>query len=529
MKLLAAIFFLIFGSSPCFSSSIQGKQLPRMTTDVEEVSGKSFDYIIVGGGTTGCPLAATLSEKFSVLLVERGSSPFENQLILDKHYYGLSLLHTDEYTSVAQSFTSVDGIANLRGRVLGGSSALNGGFYSRASEDFINQVGWDKELVHDAYTWVESRVVFKPELTPFQTVAEFSFLEAGILPYNGYSLEHVEGTKIGGSIFDNCGRRHTSADLLEAANPNNMVVLLNATVKNVIFYEKGNTTEKIARGIRFIKSDGSSDKTYEAYIKKHSNLSSKGDVILAAGALGSPQILMLSGIGSFKHLKNFDVPLVLNLKEVGRDMKDNPGIATLVDSKPQNRQPDTPQVVGIAEDFKVIIEAGILPVSLNTSRVPIAAKLAFPSSKGKLRLNNTDPRKNPSVKFNYLAKEEDTKGCVKLLGLLQRVARSESISLFLGTEHKNNLMMTTEDELKKFCKNNVRTFYHYHGGCLIGSVVDKDYRVKCVRGLRVIDGSTFSESPGTNPMATLLMLGRYQGIKILQERKSFSANSTDPQ
>ncbi|KAL6187697.1 hypothetical protein ACLB2K_039092 [Fragaria x ananassa] len=82
--------------------------------------------------------------------------------------------------------------------------------------------------------------------------------------------------------------------------------------------------------------------------------------------------------------------------------------------------------------------------------------------------------------------------------------------------------MSTEEELQKLCKKNVRTFYHYHGGCTKGSVVDKNYRVYGVMGSRVIDGSTFLESPGTNPMATLLMLGRYQGVKILQDRKEAS-------
>lgn len=210
-----------------------------MTSDAKEVAGKSFDYIVVGGGTAGCPLAATLSEKFSVLLIERGGSPYGNPWVMEKRYYGFSLIETDEFSSVAQDFKSADGVRNCRGRVLGGSSAINGGFYSRASEDFIDKVDWDKELVKDAYTWVESKIVSIPELTPWQTVVEFGLLEAGILPYNGYSLEHIEGTKISGSIFDVWGIRHTSADLLKAANPKNIVVVLNATVKNIIFEGNG--------------------------------------------------------------------------------------------------------------------------------------------------------------------------------------------------------------------------------------------------------------------------------------------------
>ncbi|XP_030483090.2 (R)-mandelonitrile lyase-like [Cannabis sativa] len=532
-----AVFFFLIRWSLCFpiprqtmpacsTTPTQEKRLPHMTSNVNEISGKSFDYIIVGGGTTGCPLAATLSERFSVLLVERGGSPYGNPLIMDKRFYGLSLIQNDENSSVAQSFISEDGVPNLRGRVLGGSSALNGGFYSRASGDFVKQAGWNEEMVKDAYEWIESKVVFKPELTPWQTVAEFSFLETGILPYNGYSLEHIEGTKVGGSIFDQCGRRHTSADLLMAGNSKNITVLLNATVMDVFFGNNSKTEEKIALGIRFIKSDGSSHKIHRVYLNQPNDSSSLGDVILAAGALGSPQILMLSGIGSYKHLKSFNLPLVTDLKRVGHGMKDSPGLAVYVDSKPQKRLPDPPQVVGITDNFKTIIQSLVLPLSFNQTRIPIATKLSFTASEGKLELTNTDPRNNPSVKFNYLDKEEDSKGCIRMAKLLQKVESSQSIAWYLGTEKHNNhvLAMTSEDELKKFCKKNVRTFYHYHGGCLVGSVVDKDYRVYGVEGLRVVDGSTLSESPGTNPMATLLMLGRYQGKKIIQERTS-SANS----
>lgn len=129
------------------------------------------------------------------------------------------------------------------------------------------------------------------------------------------------------------------------------------------------------------------------------------------------------------------------------------------------------------------------------------------------------------MEFNYLAKEKDLEQCVKMVRLLHIVTKSESVSLFLGIKSKpqENLMprASSDKELRKLCKNNVITYYHY-GGCAVGSVVGEDYRVYGIEGLRVIDGSTFRESPGTNPMATLLMLRRYQGIKILEQRKETS-------
>ncbi|XP_054822971.1 (R)-mandelonitrile lyase-like [Prosopis cineraria] len=522
-KLLTVLLFSFANLALPFPFEFQqGSRRWHTTSDVREVAGKYYDYIVVGGGTAGCPLAATLSEKFSVLLVERGSSPYEKPLVVEKRYYGFPLLNTDEYTSVAQSFTSEDGISNVRGRVLGGSSAINGGIYSRASEEYVNKSGWDKKQVRDAYEWVESKVVFPPVfLSPWQSVAEFSLLEAGILPYNGFSLEHIRGTKISGSVFDGFGKRHTSADLLQAANPKTLTVLLNATVKGIIFYHNGNNNDTRARGIRFIQSNGSLEETHEAYINKHKNSSSWGDIILAAGALGSPQLLLLSGIGPYQQLRKFNISPVLELPGVGQGMQDNPCIAILVDTKPGKWLPDPPLVAGIADDMKIIVEAAIQPLTANSTRINVAAKLASPYSKGKLELKNKDPRLNPVVKFNYLASEKDMEACVKMTKLLYRIARTKSIAVFFGTGSLKKVT-STEYDLRNFCRKNVRTFYHYHGGCRVGSVVDRHYRVYGVKALRIIDGSTFSESPGTNPMATLLMLGRYQGKKILQEREKVS-------
>ncbi|KAK7368038.1 hypothetical protein VNO80_10060 [Phaseolus coccineus] len=524
-KLLLIAFVLFFLASLVLSVPLEPPGNIRqwhMTSDVKEVAGKSYDYIIVGGGTCGCPLAATLSEKFSVLLVERGGSPYGNPLVIDRRYYGIPLLETDKYMSVAQSFISQDGVGNVRGRVLGGSSAINGGFYSRASEEYVCKAGWDKKLVKEAYEWVESKVVFPPfYLSPWQSVAEFSILEAGVLPYNGFSLEHIKGTKISGSVFDEFGKRHTSADLLNAGNPENLTVLINATVKSIIFRHNSYRNETRAKGISFMQSNDTLDETHEAYIKKVQNSSSRGDVILAAGALGSPQLLLLSGIGPKEQLSRFNISLVRDMQGVGKGMQDNPCIAVLVDSKPQNRLPDPPQIAGITDDYKIIVEASILPLSSNSSRVNVAAKIAMPTSKGVLHLNNTDPRLNPSVRFNYLESENDMQECVKMTKLLERIARSKSIAFFLG-ESRQEKLTSADVDLRNFCKKNVRTIYHYHGGCTVGSVVDEHYKVYGIKGLRVLDGSTFSESPGTNPMATLLMLGRYQGLKILNERNAVS-------
>ncbi|KAL6001509.1 Protein TORNADO 1 [Asimina triloba] len=112
----------------------------------------------------------------------------------------------------------------------------------------------------------------------------------------------------------------------------------------------------------------------------------------------------------------------------------------------------------------------------------MGGKLAYPVSRGSLRLVSADPRQNPSAKFNYLAKEKDLDECVKMVPLIGEVAQSRSISAFLGRRQsrlssKEGTSSSYRKELRDLCKKNVKTIYYYHGGCLVGSVVDRDYRV----------------------------------------------------
>ncbi|KAJ8628205.1 hypothetical protein MRB53_021512 [Persea americana] len=519
------LYFILFVSlSICCFIHINAASIgPFITADVNEVAGKSFDYIVVGGGTCGCPLAATLSKSYSVLLVERGGSPYGNDLIEDESSLTLYSLITNESSSFAQPFVSEDGVANYRGRVLGGTTAINGGFYSRAGKDFIERAGWDAELVKDAYEWVESKVVFRPyQLTPWQSVVKEALVEAGVTPFNGFTLEHVKGTKITSRIFDGNRKRHTAADLLTFGNFERLTVLLNATVQNVIFQHAGNGRGPRARGIRFFNSYNNSSDVYEVYLNQPKKGGSWGDVILSAGALGSPQLLMLSGIGPHEHLKQLNIAPLINTTEVGKGIQDNPTLAFALNISQalQKQPPAGSQIVGIANDFRFIIGSLTVAMSLNTTSKIITAKIADPLSRGELRLNGTDPRQNPSVKFNYFEKESDLDECVQMARLIESAARTESIEKFLGRKQSGFVDggASTEEELREYCKKNVSSIGHYHGGCLVGSVVDGDYKVFGVDGLRVLDGSTFLDSPGSNPMATLMMLGRYQGIKMLRER-----------
>lgn len=197
-----------------------------------------YDYIVVGGGTAGCPLAATLSRGSKVLVLERGGSPYGNRNISNLAHFA-DTLADDSPGSPAQRFVSEDGVLNARARVLGGGSCLNAGFYSRASPAYARAAGWDGARANASYAWVERAVAHEPPVRRWQRALRDGLLEAGVGPDNGFTYDHLYGTKVGGTIFDRHGNRRTAADLLQYAHPPGITVLLRATVSRILFTREG--------------------------------------------------------------------------------------------------------------------------------------------------------------------------------------------------------------------------------------------------------------------------------------------------
>lgn len=153
----------------------------------------------------------------------------------------------------------------------------------------------------------------------------------------------------------------------------------------------------------------------------------------------------------------------------------------------------------------------------------ILEKIMGPISTGHLELRTRHPEDNPSVTFNYFKEPQDLQRCVEGISTIEKVIDSRPFSKFrfdyLSVPQLLNMTASapvnllprhynSSQSLEDFCKDTVMTIWHYHGGCQAGSVVDHDYKVMGVDALRVIDGSTFNVSPGTNPQATVMMLGR---------------------
>lgn len=544
----------------------EGYPFIKRASSFESSKKSEYDYIIVGGGTAGCPLAATLSKKFNVLLLERGGVPFNNPNVSFLHNFHITLADTSP-TSASQFFASTDGVLNARGRVLGGGSSINAGFYTRANPRFIRKVGWDNELVKESYPWVEKQIVHRPKFSDWQRAVRDGLLDAGVSPFNGFTYDHKYGTKVGGTIFDRFGRRHTSAELLASADPTKLTVLIHATVQKIVFDTAGEKPK--AKGVIFKDENG---KEHEAFLGNDW----QSEVIVSSGAIGTPQLLLLSGIGPKEELQKLNIPVVLNNQFVGQGMADNPMNTIYVPSKRPVQQ-SLIETVGIT-NLGVYIETssgfsqskdsihchhGIMSAEIGQlSTIPpkqrsqeavkayvkskrdipveafrggfILSKVANPWSTGELKLINTNVEDNPAVTFNYFSHPYDIKRCVEGIRLAIKVVQSEHVTnytlsdreteekmLNLSVKASVNLIPRHPNDTKsieQFCRDTVITIWHYHGGCHVGKVVNSEYKVLGVDRLRVVDGSTFTESPGTNPQATVMMMGRYMGLKILRDR-----------
>ncbi|KAH7545210.1 hypothetical protein FEM48_Zijuj01G0069600 [Ziziphus jujuba var. spinosa] len=363
---------------------------------------EEYDYIIVGGGTAGCPLVATLSANYSVLVEDDGKTP-------------------------AQRFTSEDGVANVRGRVLGGSNMINGGFYSRADGQFYNESGihWDMDGVEEAYQWVEDTIVFQPNLLVWQSIVREALLEARVGPNNGFSVS--------------------------------------------------------ASGVVYSNSKG---KTHEALIRD------EGEVILSVGAIGSPQLLLLSGVGPVPHLSSHKVTIVSQNPDVGNFMADNPrNIINIV--VPFALDSSIGQVVGITSDFNYIettssVTSFSFPQSfsfypngtgpLELSVATIEEKFSGPLSSGSLRLvSSIDVKDRPTVQFNYFKDPKDLARCVRGMRLVGDMLKTDAMERlkfedlegaegfwFLGPSLPRNL--SDDASTETFCRSTMMTIWHYHGG-----------------------------------------------------------------
>ncbi|HJM51282.1 MAG TPA: choline dehydrogenase [Alphaproteobacteria bacterium] len=522
------------------------------------VGERSFDYLVVGAGSAGCVLANRLSEsgRDSVLVLEAGGR--DNNLLLHMPTaFSLAMnLPRFNWGYLSEPEPGLDGrrIKQARGKVIGGSSAINGMVYVRGhAGDFdawaqAGAEGWSFAEVLPYFRRAESfaggDAAFRGHDGPLGISAGSmrnplyrAFAEAGRQAGYG-STEDPNGRQQEGfgpmQMTVRKGRRCSAAGayLKPALGRPNLALETFATTREILF------DEGRAVGLEYEKGG-----------VRH-RARARREIILSAGPFASPQLLMLAGIGDGEHLAEFGLPVRHHLPGVGQNLQDHLEFFLQVEcTRPVslNRQLAPwrklaiglrwllfKQGLGATNHFEsgafirsrpdldyADLQYHFLPGAIAYDGSSAAPGWGYqvhvgpnrPQSRGRLRLRSSDPHEHPSLLFNYLSHEDDILAMRQALRLTREVLAQEAFAPYRGAELSPGAEVTSDDEIDAFIRGAVETAYHPCGTCRMGaqagdpaSVVDAAGRVRGVGGLRVVDSSIMPQITNGNINAPTIMI-----------------------
>ena len=487
-----------------------------------------YDVVVVGAGTAGCVIAARLSENSDtqVLLLEAGSAEPLDLMAVPAAWPALAGTSADWGGETVPQLATGKAMPWSRGRALGGSSAINGLNFvrgHRASYDAWQEAGakgWGfddllpffKRSEHIEGRTAGLRGVDGP-LTPGPAAQPHPIAEAGLEA--AVEAGYRRAADIGGGLeqgFGWCdmtivdGRRQSAADayLTPALARSNLHVVTDALVHRVTI------TNGRCSGVEY--SVGGQTLLVEAAT----------EVVLSAGAVGTPQLLMLSGLGPEKHLREVGIDVVADLPGVGANLHDHlmSGIVY------RSAQPVPPGVNSHGE-VQGLVSAGIgrhgpdlqimfVDVPLREESLPgpevgqgyaIMVCLMAPFSRGSVRLASATPGALPLVDPRYLTDVRDQDIMVAGLGIARGIGRAPALMPWRGEETLPGTDVRDAGQLRGYLRQNIRSYNHYAGTCRIGAdesaVVDSELRVYGVDGLRVADASVMPSPVSANTNATV--------------------------
>ncbi len=519
------------------------------------------DYVVVGAGSAGCAVAARLAQSgASVILLEAGKS--DKQFLVTKpgmigpmHSVPQVKKRVDwGYTTVPQKHALNRQIPQTRGKVLGGSSSVNGMLWVRGNRANYDSwaaegnAGWDADSVNEVYKRVEDfedgpndfrgaggPIKVQRHTSPVEATAQFKQAAAdtlGVKILEDYNAEEQEGVSDFQQSCDSGTRYSSSRGYLDGLHPDGLEVRTEVHVARIVV-ESGRAT-----GVEVIEKDGT-----------RRNVRAAREVILSAGVFGSPQILMLSGIGPAGHLAWHGIDVVADLP-VGDNLHDHLFVPTTfsMDNAVHRGIPsyfarglvreltrggtflansvfETVAFVRTSQATDVPdLQIHVLPwaypspnqdapVRHKVDRNPaitVMATLIYPQSRGTVRLASADPSAAPLIDFDYLAESSDRRLLVEGVEIIRDIMRNPAF----GGSVKRELHPGAEYDAKAMeheVLNRATTVYHGVGSCRMGvderSVVGPDLKVRGVDGLRVADASIMPSIIGGNTNAPSIMIG----------------------